>query len=102
MAYFLLGQLIYIPLLLTNAIAILNEERFLAKIGLSTRAAQTANAGFGHAPAAGFDAFGAPAAADGASFKAKAINLISAVRTLMRLPLIVINILVIIYELVLG
>lgn len=34
--------------------------------------------------------------------KARLINLISATRTLLRIPLIIVNILVIIYELILG
>ncbi|CAG8515542.1 10436_t:CDS:2 [Paraglomus occultum] len=39
---------------------------------------------------------------DGPSLKTNIINLISAVRTLMRIPLIAVNILVIIYEILLG
>lgn len=39
---------------------------------------------------------------DTTSVKAKMVNLIASVRTLMRIPLIAINTLVIIYELVLG
>ncbi|TXT15927.1 hypothetical protein VHUM_00430 [Vanrija humicola] len=75
-----LGNVFYAALLLTNAIAILNEERFLAKT----------NSGFGATPdaygGAGFD--NNP---ESVSLKAKVVNLISAVRTLMRLPLIVVN-----------
>ncbi|KAI9638225.1 ER-to-golgi transport membrane protein [Dioszegia hungarica] len=89
-------QVLYISLLFTNAIAILNEERFLAKIGWSTRSAQAANAGFGHAPNA-YDAFGGEV-----SIKSKLVNLISATRTLMRIPLIVFNVVIIVYELLLG
>ncbi|GBB86362.1 hypothetical protein RclHR1_12790007 [Rhizophagus clarus] len=77
-----IGQIIYVILLVINAIAILNEERFLARIGMSSH------------PEPGYG--------DVTSFKSKIINLISAVRTLMRIPLIVLNILVIIYEILLG
>ncbi|KAK2073032.1 hypothetical protein P8C59_007344 [Phyllachora maydis] len=79
------GNLIYISVLLINAIAILSEDRFLARINLS--------------PSSYDPAFGQSA---DASIKAKVINLIASVRTLMRIPLIVINTLIIVYELVLG
>ncbi|RIA93545.1 Yos1-like protein [Glomus cerebriforme] len=77
-----IGQIIYVILLVINAIAVLNEERFLARIGLGSHL----EPGYG----------------DVTSFKSKIINLISAVRTLMRIPLIGLNILVIIYEILLG
>ncbi|KAK9480108.1 Yos1-like protein [Lipomyces japonicus] len=80
-----LGRLFYVILLLINSIAILSEDRFLARIGWST--AQVDN-GFG--------------VSDSQSVKNKLINLISAVRTLMRIPLIGINSVVIVYELILG
>ncbi|CDH52007.1 predicted protein [Lichtheimia corymbifera JMRC:FSU:9682] len=80
-----LGQLFYAILLFINAIAVLSEERFLARIGWS---AQVADPGFGMEHTQ--------------SVKYKIVNLISAVRTLMRIPLIAINIVVIIYELLLG
>jgi hypothetical protein len=91
-------QVLYISLLSTNAIAILNEDRFLAKsepagrhsyrtcsltsftVGWSTRSQQSANAGFGHAPNAYDTAFGGTEV----SVKAKLVNLIGATRTLMR------------------
>ncbi|EGY23068.1 uncharacterized protein VDAG_04506 [Verticillium dahliae VdLs.17] len=72
-------------ILLINAVAILSEDRFLARINLS--------------PASYDPAFGQGA---DASVKAKIINLIASVRTLMRIPLIGINTIVILYELVLG
>ncbi|KAK8866121.1 hypothetical protein IAR55_001272 [Kwoniella newhampshirensis] len=99
------GSLLYIGLLLTNAIAILNEERFLARIGWSTKSPANINAGFGHSPTPGIydNSFGVnPNGGDGPGVKAKLINLISATRTLMRLPLIVINTVIIIYEVILG
>lgn len=86
--FFGLGGLFYISVLLTNAIAILSEDRFLARIGWS--ASSTTEPAFGAGP--GGDQ----------SVKAKIVNLIASVRTLMRIPLIAINTLVIVYELVLG
>ncbi|KAJ2782299.1 hypothetical protein GGI15_002956 [Coemansia interrupta] len=70
------GTLLYVVILLLNAVAILNEERFLARIGFARNSAEL---------------YG-----DTESVKAKLINLISAVRTLMRIPLIVVNVVVIV------
>ncbi|RHZ68892.1 hypothetical protein Glove_292g23 [Diversispora epigaea] len=78
-----IGQILYVILLIINAMAVLNEERFLARIGMSTQN----ESGFG---------------TEGPSFKSNIINLISAVRTLMRIPLIAVNVIVIIYEILLG
>ncbi|KDQ15387.1 hypothetical protein BOTBODRAFT_158205 [Botryobasidium botryosum FD-172 SS1] len=85
-----IGSILYITLLLVNAIAVLNEERFLARIGWSSThpANQYEQPGFGEP--------------GGPGVKARIINLIGAVRTLMRIPLILLNIVVIVYELVLG
>ncbi|KAI9698375.1 MAG: hypothetical protein M1836_003955 [Candelina mexicana] len=85
MILFGLGNLFYEAILLVNAIAILSEDRFLARIGWGN----ASEPGFGGSP-------------DSASIKAKIVNLIASVRTLMRIPLIAINTLVIVYELVLG
>ncbi|KAB5551398.1 Yos1-like protein [Coniochaeta sp. PMI_546] len=79
------GGLIYISCLLVNAIAILSEDRFLARIGLS--------------PSSYDPAFGQ---SGDTSIRAKVVQLIASVRTLMRIPLIVLNTLIIVYELVLG
>ncbi|KAM9880695.1 hypothetical protein VDGL01_05172 [Verticillium dahliae] len=84
-AMYLIGNFLYTHSLLINAVAILSEDRFLARINLS--------------PASYDPAFGQGA---DASVKAKIINLIASVRTLMRIPLIGINTIVILYELVLG
>ncbi|KAI9679991.1 MAG: Protein transport protein yos1 [Caeruleum heppii] len=81
-----LGNLFYVSVLLVNAIAVLSEDRFLARIGWS---AQSFEPSFG-------------GSTDTTSIKAKIVNLIASVRTLMRIPLIAINTLVIAYELVLG
>ncbi|KAK9468175.1 Yos1-like protein [Lipomyces arxii] len=80
-----LGKLLYVILLLINSIAVLSEDRFLARIGWSS---VQIDSGFGMS--------------ESASVKNKMINLISAVRTLMRIPLIGLNSIVIIYELILG
>ncbi|THY72924.1 hypothetical protein D6C94_06245 [Aureobasidium pullulans] len=86
MFFFNLGGLFYVSVLLVNAIAILSEDRFLARIGWGSTQQEPA--------------FGGPS--DNTSVKSKVINLISSVRTLMRIPLIVINTLIIVYELILG
>jgi len=69
--------LLYITVLLLNAVAVLNPERFLARIGLH----------------------GSP---DEEGVRGKVIQLVAAVRTLMRIPLIIINVVIILYEILLG
>ncbi|GAB7351568.1 hypothetical protein MBLNU459_g2192t1 [Dothideomycetes sp. NU459] len=86
MLFFGLGGLFYVSILLVNAIAILSEDRFLARIGWGSTQTEPAFGG----------------QADNTSVKAKIINLIASVRTLMRIPLIAINTLIIVYELILG
>ncbi|KAF9095048.1 hypothetical protein BGX29_009207 [Mortierella sp. GBA35] len=73
--------LLEVMLIFINAIAILNEDRFLAKIGWGRQVAD-------------------PYAQE--SIKARLVNLISAVRTLMRIPLIGLNIVAILYLVILG
>ncbi|KAG0364717.1 Yos1-like protein [Gamsiella multidivaricata] len=73
--------LLEVMLLFVNAIAILNEERFLARIGWARQVAD-------------------PYAQE--SVKARLVNLISAVRTLMRIPLIGLNVVAILYLVILG
>ncbi|KAK0657193.1 yos1-like protein [Cercophora newfieldiana] len=80
-----IGNLLYTTVLLINAVAILSEDRFLARIGFSS---VNNDAAFGQS-------------AD-QSVKAKIINLIASVRMVMRIPLIVINTFIIVYELILG
>ncbi|RKF81404.1 Protein transport protein yos1 [Golovinomyces cichoracearum] len=87
MMFFAFGNLIYISVLLVNAIAILSEDRFLARVGWSNGVSEPA--------------FGAMGGGD-ASIKNKLINLMTSVRTLMRIPLIIINTVIIIYEIALG
>ncbi|GMM56319.1 Yos1 protein [Maudiozyma humilis] len=85
MVLFGLGKLFYVILLLINAVAVLSEERFLGRIGFGRNTND-------------IPAFGQQEE----TAKSKVITLISAVQTLLRIPLIGINILVIIYELLLG
>ncbi|KAL8765989.1 MAG: hypothetical protein Q9209_007078 [Squamulea sp. 1 TL-2023] len=87
MMLFGLGNLFYVSILLVNAVAILSEDRFLARIGWGSTPTEPAFGG---------------ARDEAASVKGKLVNLISSVRTLMRIPLIVINTLIIVYALVLG
>ncbi|KAL5527770.1 hypothetical protein ACEPAG_6571 [Sanghuangporus baumii] len=90
-----LGAIIKFTLLIINAMAILNEERFLARIGWTAQAQP--------AFAQPYDPYsGMGGNPPELSVKAKLVNLIGAVRTLMRVPLIFINATVIVYELVFG
>ncbi|KAF9382306.1 hypothetical protein CPB97_007234 [Podila verticillata] len=73
--------LLEVMLLFINAVAILNEERFLAKIGWGRQAANP------YEPE---------------SIKARMVNLITAVSTLMRIPLIGLNVVAIVYLVILG
>lgn len=84
------GKLIYISVLLLNAIAILSEDRFLARIGMGRSAMAQENAGFGGPRQ------------DPDSMKSRLINLISSIRMVTRVPLIAANILIIVYEILLG
>ncbi|KAL7746510.1 hypothetical protein RI367_008160 [Sorochytrium milnesiophthora] len=83
----IIGNFFCAVLLAVNAVAILHEERFLGKIGWGPQSAGVSEYGVN---------------GPNASAKAKVIGLISAVRTLLRMPLIVINSLVIVYELLFG
>ncbi|THX90150.1 hypothetical protein D6D05_00747 [Aureobasidium pullulans] len=104
MFFFNLGGLFYVSVLLVNAIAILSEDRFLARsthphhYGREFATDNIQTVGWGSTQQE--PAFGGPS--DNTSVKSKVINLISSVRTLMRIPLIVINTLIIVYELILG
>ncbi|GAQ34151.1 protein transport protein YOS1 [Aspergillus niger] len=69
MFFFGLGKLVYVIILLINSLAVLSEDRFLARIGWG----RTQND----------PAFGATY--DTTSVKAKTINLIASVRTVMRI-----------------
>lgn len=88
-----LGKLLYVVLLSVNGIAVLSEDRFLNRIGWGSAAA---------APQSQFQPQYGMQQGNDASVKLRLITLISAIRTLLRLPLIAINLLIIVYELVLG
>ncbi|GJJ07104.1 hypothetical protein Clacol_001304 [Clathrus columnatus] len=76
-----LGNIVYVSLLLVNAIAVLSEERFLARIGWSTQQTQPGQQGY----AQPYDMYGTGMGAQtDISVKGKLVNLIGAVRTLMR------------------
>jgi len=99
MLYF--GTLFYVSILLVNALAVLNEERFLARIGWGSGQAQAAAAAYNQPYAQGYDQTGYGGQQD-VSVKARIINLIGAVRTLMRIPLIGLNLIIIVYEMIPG
>uniref|UniRef100_A0A3P8S010 Immediate early response 3-interacting protein 1 n=2 Tax=Pomacentridae TaxID=30863 RepID=A0A3P8S010_AMPPE len=69
---FTLYSLIQTAILCTNAVAVLHEERFLSKIGWGV---DQGVGGFGDDP----------------GVKAQILNLIRSVRTVMRVPLIIVN-----------
>ncbi|KAF8351465.1 ER-to-golgi transport membrane protein [Amanita rubescens] len=94
----MLGTILKVALLLINSIAVLNEERFLARIGWLSTPQQPRDT---NSVYQAYDQSSYGATQD-VGIKARLIDLISAVRTLMRIPLIIINIIVIIYELLLG
>ncbi|KAJ5679573.1 Protein transport protein Y [Penicillium macrosclerotiorum] len=122
MLLFGLGKLVYVVILIINAIAVLSEDRFLARssclplasfLGLGqsqlnpylvpsyyieSNVSQFIAVGWGRTQAE--PGFGA--SYDSTSVKAKSVNLIASVRTVMRIPLIVINTVIIVYELILG
>lgn len=83
------GKLIYITVLLLNAIAILSEDRFLARIGMGRSSMNNDSVGFGGRQ-------------DPDSVKSRIINLISSIRMVTRVPLIAVNVVIIFYEILLG
>lgn len=83
---FTLWSLLEAGLLVVNAICILHEQRFLAKVGWTTASLGSATHGFGEQP----------------GVKAQVLNIIHSTRTVMRIPLIFINSLVVVKKLLLG
>lgn len=77
-----LGRLFYVILLLVNAVAVLNEERFLNRLGFLNSQPP----------------FGQPET----TALSRLMNIVSSVQTVMRMPLIIVNVVVILYELILG
>ncbi|XP_076643563.1 immediate early response 3-interacting protein 1 [Halictus rubicundus] len=80
---FTLWTLFEASLLCLNAVCVLNEERFLAKVGWASW--QNVQ-GFGESP----------------TMKAQLLNLIRSIRTVARVPLIFLNIVIMIMKIVLG
>ncbi|XP_071844211.1 immediate early response 3-interacting protein 1-like [Apostichopus japonicus] len=78
-----LYSLLEAALLCINAVAVLNEERFLSKVGWG---GDQQIGGFGEEP----------------GMKAQLINLIRSIRTVMRVPLIFLNVVTILLKLVFG
>lgn len=87
-----LGSLFYAILLFINAVAILSEERFLARIGWTSNGQQTAPQ----------NSFYDNSQSTNDGVKTRLISLITATRTLLRIPLVIVNTVVIAYQLVLG
>uniref|UniRef100_H3CGI2 Immediate early response 3-interacting protein 1 n=1 Tax=Tetraodon nigroviridis TaxID=99883 RepID=H3CGI2_TETNG len=83
---FTLYSLIQTAILCTNAIAVLHEERFLSKSLQSAGGVDQGVGGFGDDP----------------GVKAQILHLIRSVRTVMRVPLIVVNSACIVLLLVFG
>ncbi|XP_055608188.1 immediate early response 3-interacting protein 1 [Uranotaenia lowii] len=81
---FTLWALVEAGLLCLNAVCILHEQRFLAKFGWGASSAQIQ--GFGEAP----------------TIKTQVLNLVRAIRTVAKVPLIIINLLAIFFKLLLG
>lgn len=80
---FTLWSLIEASLLCLNAVCILHEERFLAKIGWSG--------------ANQVQGFGEPA-----SMKTQLLNLVRSIRTVAKIPLLFLNIVAILFKMILG
>uniref|UniRef100_A0A914X358 Immediate early response 3-interacting protein 1 n=1 Tax=Plectus sambesii TaxID=2011161 RepID=A0A914X358_9BILA len=79
-----LYSLLEVGLLIVNALAILNRERFLSKYGFTQ---ENISSGFGQQQN---------------SVKSQFVNLVYAVQTVMRVPLIFVNLMVIGLKLVFG
>ncbi|KAM9329689.1 immediate early response 3-interacting protein 1 [Gastrophryne carolinensis] len=80
---FTLYSLLQAALLCVNAMAVLHEERFLSKIGWG---ADQGIGGFGEEP----------------GVKSQLVNLVRSVRTVMRVPLIIVNSVTIVLLLLFG
>ncbi|KAI5366693.1 hypothetical protein Slin15195_G082160 [Septoria linicola] len=86
---FSFGGLFQVSVLLINSLAVLSEDRFLARIGWGSSQQSEPT-------------FGGSGMQDPTSLSAKMSNLINSVRTLMRIPLIFLNILIIIWAVAFG
>lgn len=81
MVLFGLGNLLYVSLLFLNAVAVLSEDRFLNRLG------------WGNSNSNQFNQFGG----NESTVQSRLVNLIGATRTVLRIPLIFINAIVILY-----
>ncbi|XP_054159016.1 immediate early response 3-interacting protein 1-like [Oppia nitens] len=75
-------------LLIVNAIVVLNEDRFLSKIGWGRKSLNMAQQTYGHQ-------------SEG-NVKSQLLNMIHSIRTVMRVPLIFLNIIVILFKFIFG
>ncbi|UXI16374.1 hypothetical protein NH340_JMT02317 [Sarcoptes scabiei] len=89
-------SLLEAALLVVNAIAILHEERFLSKVGWD-RNSMISSASMANIPYGG--GFNQDPISPQLSFRMQILNFLHSVRTVARVPLIFINILVIIFKL---
>ncbi|XP_014254062.1 immediate early response 3-interacting protein 1 [Cimex lectularius] len=80
---FTLWNLFEATILFLNAVCVLHEERFLAKMGWTSASSVQ---GFGETP----------------SVKGQILNLMYSIRTVMRIPLIFVNIFTIAFKLIFG
>ncbi|XP_022129846.1 immediate early response 3-interacting protein 1 [Pieris rapae] len=78
-----LWNLFEASLLCLNAVCVLHEERFMQKMGWGTNRQQQ-----------GFE--------DQSTIKYQILNLVRSIRTVTRIPLIILNILTILFKLLLG
>lgn len=85
------GKLLYVIVLSVNGIAVLSEDRFLNRVGWGSAGAQPQ-----------FQNQYGMASNNDASIKVRIIALITSIRTLLRLPLIAVNVLIILYEMIFG
>ncbi|VDP46896.1 unnamed protein product [Echinostoma caproni] len=76
-----LGSLVEAVVLMLNAVCILHERRFLSKIGWAREDKD----------------FSAPS-----TVKSQLLNIIHSIRTVMRIPLIGVNITIIVFKMVVG
>lgn len=97
-----LGKLIYVIILTVNGIAVLSEDRFLNRIGWSTSSLNSNSNSNNAANSYQLQFINAQNNSDNYSIKNRLITLIGAIRTLLRVPLIIINVVIILYEILLG
>ncbi|KAJ1522392.1 hypothetical protein ONE63_002680 [Megalurothrips usitatus] len=80
---FTLWNLVEATVLVLNAVCVLHEDRFLKQMGWGANAPVQ---GFGEQP----------------TVKSQILNLVRSIRTVVRIPLILVNIALIVFKLILG